>query len=63
MSTKKENIAPNAGFKTSLKEGYRTGCKRIGAGRAIADSGAREEEAIMMTCGTVTYSESRPSEN
>jgi hypothetical protein len=63
MPTKKENIARSAVFKTSLKEGYRTGCKHIGAGRAIADSGAREEEAIMMTCGTVMYSGSKRSEN
>lgn len=63
MSTKKENIAPNVGFRPSLKEVYRMVFKRIGASRVDVDSEANAETVVMKTCGMRTYLTSRQSEN
>jgi hypothetical protein len=63
MSTKKENIALNVGFRLLSKEACRTVFKRIGASHAGADSGANAEVAIMKICGMHMYSTSRQSES
>lgn len=63
MSTKKENIAPNAGFRQSLKEVCRMISRRIGASRAVLDLEANAGAKAMRIFGTHMYSTNKRFEN